>query len=395
MSFSSKVSLYGVPKVVKSFDELDKKEIKQKTKNNEEEIKEHIPSSSPSGDVLSDEQINKISDNVINYFKTQINQKNNLTHKNLNNIMISELQSIVESLKVNNLPNKPCYLNILSYDTLILILSFITPRELCCIRGVSQSYNKISHDLYQPSMNIFTVGYHSYFAYFNIWLLGVIICRIDTININTLEDCKGYHVQLIETNEVIYYTDEEILQCSFIGNKESFPKNTPKIKRIGRFSPFLIDPHTLCNCGLYQPYCSSENKFTAPSSCNVIMPGFKIPIKQIYVGYILDIDSLPKHPKHMIQALSIETNRKSISYKPEGYMRKNYYDYDGERINAMGDADTRRCLIIHSRYSNEMPRIVSNMLNEINNDSDLPHLEDDYSDLPPLESDSDNMEEVD
>lgn len=255
-------------------------------------------------------------------------------------------------------------------------------------------------------MNIFTIGYHSYFAYFNEWELGVILCRIDTINVNTLEDCKGYHVLFIKTNAVIYYTDEEILQYSFIGDKESLPKNIPKnIERTGRFSPFLMDPHTLCSCGLYRPYCSSINKFTAPSSCNVLMPGLIISIKHIHVGYILDINSLPKHPKHMIQALNIETNLKTISYEPEGYIRKIYYDYDGNQLNAMGGADIYRGLNSNSRFirdnfaSNLMPIMsLRDAINNNNNDNNTPSLEDDdYSDLPPLEggSDTESMEEVD
>lgn len=295
-SYSSNWCLYGTPRIV-VLEETKVENGRSKTVTGAQIHPQHL---------LSKKSIQSEIIRVIAPLQTAVLERVGEcpTQSFMRISIIDEMRKMIEYLEIGTLPGNPCYLNSLPKDVLVLVLSFITPRELRCVQGVSRSFNDDASRLIIPSIKFYCRGRIAYFAFDSQWLLGIILCVIDTIEQEEpYTEHKGYHVYTLGGG-VTYVTQNEIARFSFIGYESTLPQYAPApIIRNVNDTPYGNGPHVLCGHGYYHHTCGRRLELTAPSSCLVLDNNYTPPIYTHLVGQVISVDKFQLHPNHMHNAI--------------------------------------------------------------------------------------------
>lgn len=305
--YSAKWCLYGQPQLVDVNVE----------KENKEDEPQHLVCAQPR---LSRKQVREQITQLITPLRSAVLSRvgSGTTYASTQSAIATELRALLECIEAGTLPNAPCYLLSLPVDVFNIMLSFITPRELFCVRGVSRVFSSTSQSLFVPSIRYFCVGRVAYFAYESEWLLGVVMCVVDTINPDTFEEHHGVHAYTVGGG-VTYISNLELVQYSYVG--DDVPSIVPSpIPREYSHTPYGNDPHQLCGHGHYPGDCSTNYATTAPSTCLVLDEGFDPHLRVELVGCVVDVEKFTRHPLHIQSALERE-DRYGVSFKGRGSRR--------------------------------------------------------------------------
>jgi hypothetical protein len=350
-TYSPKWQLYGSPKIVSL------EEVKVETEK-KDEVNIDIPDQSFVSKKGIQTEITKLTTPLYDTILSRIGDQP--TRSKTRTVIIEEMYRMLEYMELDSTIGGSCYFNRLPDDVMLVILSFNTPRELRCIQSVCNRLTHISYPIITQSLQFFCKGRVAYFAYGSYWTLGVILCIINIVDPDTYEIHNGYHVCIMDGDD-IYITQDEIVQYSFIGLIKDMPQSVPlPINRYDNYTPYGANPHSLCTHGYYTKDHTSTT--TAPSSCIVLRDGYKPPITHNLVGQVVSIDSFPRHMLHLqvsiererVYGVSFENSRNvnnnidddyntiddyynEVDYA-DGYDGDRYYNYvyNGDGYNGVG-----------------------------------------------------------
>ena len=315
-----KYNLYGPPNIL-----TDRREENDYNEGNCE-IKSNPISNLPlSQHIIPEKMVHAYITKIIKplRFRVLCQLGDNPTYSSTKVALIDELYSMIDNIRAGNFQGDPCYLIMMPNDILYHILSFINPRELRCMRGVSHQLIQTSYILSTHDAIIFRQGFVAYFAYNNAWHLGVVLCVIDTINPETYVAHAGVHVYIVD-GVVTYFTNNDLAQYSYIGSQTSLPSTVPTpINHETYETPYGNDPHKVCpGHGDYTYSCGNIYAFTPPSTCLILHHNFIPNIQHEMVGRVVDTNNFRLHDFHLQKSLAREAIY-GVSFEGRGSYNNN------------------------------------------------------------------------